>query len=193
VRADSRLCLAARLSSSALRFLPDYLARAKWSRLRGFLRESVAVSVGVSTLGAVVGAVLILTFKSSVESYYLTPLLIGLTCIPATALLIQMESTARAFGWLHTAFVPGYIVRPLLPMAVVYALSNRFWPTAVQALWALAVACLLASLVQALLVLRGVGKAVPVAKRCITRITGARFPVFVTIDSRQILKAPTCS
>jgi len=177
--------------SSALRFLPDYLARAKWSRLRGFLRESIAVSVGVSTLGAAAGAMLLLTFKSSVESYYVAPLLIGLTCIPATALLIQMETTARAFGWLHIAFVPGYIVRPLLPMAVVYTLVTfGFEPTAVQALWALAAACLLASLVQAFLVLRGVRAVVPAAKPVHhSRHWGAISLSFVTIDGfRQILE-----
>jgi O-antigen/teichoic acid export membrane protein len=178
--------------SSALRFLPDYLARAKWSRLRGFLRESVAVCLGVSILGAVAGALLILTFKSSVEAYYVAPLLVGLTCIPATALLNQMETTARAFGWLQTAFVPGYIVRPLLPMVVVFALVKfGFEPTAVQALWALVAACVVASLVQAFLVLRGVRTAVPAAKPVHhSRHWGVISLSFVTIDGfRQILES----
>jgi O-antigen/teichoic acid export membrane protein len=177
--------------SAALRFLPDYLARGKWRRLHGFLKESVLVSLGVSTLGAIAGAVLILVFKSSIESYYVVPLLVGLICIPATALLNQMETTARAFGWLQTAFVPGYILRPLLPMAMVYALVKLgFEPTAVEALWALVAACLLASLVQGVLVFRGVSAAVPAAKPVHhSRHWSVISLSFVTIDGfRQILE-----
>ena len=32
---------------SALRFFPDYLARAKWARVQGFLRQSFGVSVAM--------------------------------------------------------------------------------------------------------------------------------------------------
>ncbi len=177
--------------SAALRFLPDYLARGKWRRLHGFLNQSIAVAAGVSTLGALISAGLILVFKDSIESYYVVPLLVGLICVPAIAMLNQMEATARAFGWLHAAFVPGYIVRPLLLMAIVYALvACGLQPTSVDAMWALVVGCLVASLAQAFLVLKRARAAVPAAPPVHhSRHWAAISLSFVTIDGfRQVLE-----
>lgn len=69
-------------SSSALRFLPDYLARGKWHRLHGFLNQGYAVALGVSTLAAVLGASLVFAFRDFVSPIYFLPLLVGLAGLP---------------------------------------------------------------------------------------------------------------
>jgi O-antigen/teichoic acid export membrane protein len=177
--------------SSALRFLPDYLARAKWARLHGFLNESIAVALGSSTVGALIGAALVLGLRGWMEPYYVTPFLIGLICVPATALLNQMEATSRAFGWLQLAYVPGYIVRPLLLMVVVYALfAFGFHPAAIEAVSALVIACIVGATGQVFLIRRRISRIVPDAKPVRhTRHWSAISLSFVTIDGfRQILE-----
>jgi O-antigen/teichoic acid export membrane protein len=146
-------------SSSALRFLPDYLARAKWRRLHGFLHQGYLVAFGVSTLIALLGAGLVYAFRAHVAPHYVMPLLIGLACLPVSVLFNQIEGVARAFGWVHSAFLPGYILRPILVMALV---GGAYWagttPNAADALWALLSASVLTVLVQGGLVLSGTRK-----------------------------------
>jgi O-antigen/teichoic acid export membrane protein len=177
--------------SSALRFLPDYFARKKWGRLRGFMKQSVAVAIGASTVGAIVSAILTLVFSDWMEPYYILPFLIGLLCVPATAMLNQMEGASRAFGWLPLAFMPNYIVRPILLMGIVYVLfALGLHPTAVEAVWALVAACIVGATGQAILVRRRIARIVPDVKPIHhTRHWATISLSFVTIDGfRQVLE-----
>ena len=161
------LALSFGFSSSGLRFVPDYLARQKWRRLTGFLTQSYGIVLSLSTLGALLGAGLVFAFRSTIDPHYFAPLLVGLSCVPVWALLNQFESTARAFGWMHLAYIPGYILRPLLLMALVGGLVLfGGTPDAVGALWAMVAACAIAGLVQGLFVYAGI-------RRRVTRVTAA--------------------
>jgi O-antigen/teichoic acid export membrane protein len=144
-------------NNSALRFVSSYLARRRSRRLAGFLRRSYSIVFGFSVLGALLSAGLILAFRSSIEPYYLMPLLVGLVCVPLWTLLNQLEATARAFGWVNLAYVPGYVLRPLLLISLVGSLL-LFVGTAdaVDALWAMIGACALAALAQGMLVYFGI-------------------------------------
>lgn len=143
-------------NSSGLRFVPNYLARKRLRRLSGFVRRSHGLVIGFSVFGALCCAGLVLGFRSAIESYYVAPLLVGLLCVPVWTLLNQFESTARSFGWMNVAYVPGFILRPLLLTAFV---GGAVWlhgaADAVTALWALTGACAIAALVQGLLVVFG--------------------------------------
>jgi O-antigen/teichoic acid export membrane protein len=142
-------------NTAVLRFVPDYMARARWSRVRGYLRVSFATVVLAGISGALLGALLLWAGRSLFEAYYFTPMLIGVACMPLAALLGQMEATARAFGTVHLAYAPNYIVRPLVVMVaigVIVWLRGR--PTAEDALWAVFAACLLAVAGQGALLLR---------------------------------------
>jgi O-antigen/teichoic acid export membrane protein len=177
--------------SAALRFLPDYFARAKWGRLHGFLRESTFVAIGIGSIGGAIGAAIVLGLRGWMEPYYVAPFLIGLTCVPAAAMLIQLESTSRAFGWLQLAYTPNYIVRPLLLMAIVYALfALGLHPTAIEAVWALVITCIAAAAGQWLIVNRAISRIVPDVKPVRhTRHWTTISLSFVTIDGfRQILE-----
>lgn len=144
-------------NSSGLRFVPNYLARKRLRRLSGFVRRSHGLVVGFSVFGALCCAGLVLAFRDAIESYYVVPVLVGLLCVPIWTLLNQLESTARSFGWVNVAYVPGFIVRPLLLTIFVGAVVWLHGAAdAVTALWALTGACAIAALVQGLLVVFGI-------------------------------------
>src|SRR5258708_3833717 len=86
-------------NSSGLRFVSSYLARKKLRRLSGFLSQSHKIVLALSVLGALIGLGLVFALRDVIESYYVAPLLVGLLCVPLWTLLNQLESTARAFGW----------------------------------------------------------------------------------------------
>jgi len=143
-------------NSSGLRFVSSYLAQGKLRRLSGFLHRSHKIVLLLSVLGSLTGIGLVFALRNVIEPYYVTPLLVGLLCVPIWTLLNQLEATARAFGWVNAAYVPGYILRPALIMTFV-GLLVLFGGAAdaVTALWALIGACAVAALVQALLVYSG--------------------------------------
>lgn len=140
-------------NSSGLRFVSSYLARKKVRRLSGFLNRSYKIVLLLSLLGALAGSGLVFALRDVIEPYYIAPLFVGLLCVPVWTLLNQLEVTARAFGWVNVAYVPGYVLRPLLLMGFVGGLVLfGAVPDAVTALWALIGACAVAALTQALLV-----------------------------------------
>lgn len=100
--------------TSVLRFVPEYRAKERWARLAGFLRTSFGVVLVVSASTACAGLLLLWTFNDHIESHYVLPLAIGLLCVPAFAVTDWQEGAARAFGWVNLAYVPPYIIRPLL-------------------------------------------------------------------------------
>lgn len=144
-------------NSSALRFVASYRARNKIRRLAGYVRRSIAIVLPLSTLGAAAGVGLLFALRGFIEPYYFWPLVVGMLSVPVWTLLNQFESIARAFGWLKIAYVPGYILRPLL--LVVFAAGFMLFggrADAVAAVWAMIGACAVAALAQAVLVYRGV-------------------------------------
>jgi O-antigen/teichoic acid export membrane protein len=143
-------------NSSGLRFVPSYLAQKELARLSGFLKQSYRIVLAISVLGALCAAGLLLAFRNIIEPYYFVPLLVGLMCVPIWTLLNQFEATARAFGWVHIAYIPGYILRPALLMGFVGGwVMFGGAADAVSAVWALIGACAIAALTQGLLVYSG--------------------------------------
>jgi O-antigen/teichoic acid export membrane protein len=136
-------------NNSTLRFVSSYLARKKLRRLSGFLRQSYSIVLGLSILGALSTAGLAFAFRGVVEPYYVSPLLVGLLCVPVWTLLNQMEATARALGWVNIAYTPGYILRPALVIGLVggFVLLGGT-PDATVALWTMIGACAIAALTQ---------------------------------------------
>jgi O-antigen/teichoic acid export membrane protein len=147
--------LALGFESSALRFIPDYAARNALALLKGFLRQSYGVAAGIGLAGAVVAAGLVFAAQAFVESHYFLPLLVGAISVPLFAVLGQHEVTARALGWVHLAYLPGYILRPLILIGIVGVLAFAgVHPDAVDALWGVAAACAFAAVLQGALILR---------------------------------------
>ena len=103
--------------TSVLRFIPEYRTRERWRRLAGFLSTSFRVVLATSCFAALAGLLLLWTMRGHIEGYYVLPLSIGLLCVPAFALTDWQEGAARAFGWVNLAYIPPYIIRPLLIVA----------------------------------------------------------------------------
>jgi O-antigen/teichoic acid export membrane protein len=142
-------------SSSSLRFVSSYAARGRLRRLSGFLACSYRFVALFSLVGASLAAGLVYAFRASLDSWYVMLLVVGMLAVPFWTLLSQLESTARAFGWVNLAYVPNYILRPL--MLVVLAGAWALWggtADAVTAICALVGACLVAALVQGAIVWR---------------------------------------
>lgn len=103
--------------TSVLRFIPEYRTKERWARLAGFIRTSFGVVLAVSCLAAAAGLLLLWAMRGHIDSYYVFPLAVGLLCVPAFAVTDWQEGTARAFGWVNLAYIPPYIIRPLLIVA----------------------------------------------------------------------------
>jgi O-antigen/teichoic acid export membrane protein len=143
-------------SSSAVRFVASYRAQKKLRRLSGYLSRSFQIVLLISLFGASVAAVAVFAFRDLVEPYYFVPLLVGFLCVPIWTLLNQLEATARGFGWVNMAYVPGYVLRPL---ALILIVACLIWSgvsvNATIAIWALIGACGVAAFVQAVLIYTG--------------------------------------
>lgn len=100
--------------TSVLRFIPEYRTKERWARLAGFIRTSFGVVLGVSCVAAAAGLLLLWAVRGQIESHYVLPLAVGLLCVPAFAVTDWQEGVARAFGWVNLAYIPPYIIRPLL-------------------------------------------------------------------------------
>jgi O-antigen/teichoic acid export membrane protein len=103
--------------------------------------------------------------RGIIEDHFVKPLLVGLLCVPVWTLLNQLEATARALGWVNTAYVPGYILRPLVLTGIVGAVV-LFGGTAdaISAILALCAACATAALAQGAIVYSGIRQHLAVAR-----------------------------
>jgi O-antigen/teichoic acid export membrane protein len=150
------LALSFGFNSSALRFVASYRAQRKFRRLSGYLAQSYTIVLILSSVGATIASGLLFALRDLIEPYYVEPLLLGLLCVPLWTVLNQLEATARAFGWMNIAYVPGYILRPVLVAGFTggLLLLGR-GAGAVSAVWALVGACACAAIVQAVVVYIG--------------------------------------
>lgn len=142
-------------SSSGLRFVSSYLARNKLRRLSGFLRQTFTMVPLLSVFASLTLAIFIFVFRDAIGPVYFRPMLAGLLSVPIWTLLNQLEATARAFGWVHVAYVPGYVLRPLLLVACVgVPMLFGLKVDAVSAVWAMLGACAFVALTQGVIVWR---------------------------------------
>lgn len=102
------------LNTAVLRFIPDYRESSQFNLLRGFVRASRLIVVGVASLLALSGVALLLAIDGLVSDYYVVPLILGAICLPMFALTDLQDGISRTYGWIDLALAPPYIVRPLL-------------------------------------------------------------------------------
>ncbi len=142
-------------NTSVMRFVPEYFERGEWNLLRGFVLSSTAIAVLLGGATAAIGVGVLHLLGDSVESFYVLPFVLALSCLPAFALSDTKDGLARSRSWIHLALGPPYIVRPILIlvfMAAAVGLGSP--PTAVTAAIAAIAATWLVAIVQTLLVRR---------------------------------------
>ena len=102
------------LSVSCNRFVPEYRERGQLALLRGLLARAPMIAVSASTLLALAGFAFLYLFGHMVSSYYVLPAFLILFCLPMYTLVDIHDGIARGYGWMNTALLPPYVLRPLL-------------------------------------------------------------------------------
>jgi len=81
---------------------------------RGVMAVSYAVTVASSLMFASMGWTLLYLFPNLVSEAHMLPVWLCLFCVPLIAIADVNDGIARAHGWMHTALVPIYLLRPIL-------------------------------------------------------------------------------
>ncbi|MGN6143256.1 MAG: oligosaccharide flippase family protein, partial [Mesorhizobium sp.] len=117
--------------ASVVRFIPEYRQLGRLAELRGVLVSSRLFVLAISSAFALVGALGVWLSSGWIESYYVVPFVLGITCLPMVALSDLMQGIARGHSWALSALLPTYIVRPLLILALMaLMLATGFAPDA---------------------------------------------------------------
>ncbi len=149
------------LAYSTQRFIPEYVARNDTGLLRGFLFGSRALSFALGAAASLFGIAAILLIGDRMGDGFRGAFLLGFACLPIFALSSAQDGIARSYNWFDIALVPGYIVQPILILALVAAgHASGMKATAVSAMAATAIAIWTMVLVQAVLLQRRLAKRV---------------------------------
>ncbi len=110
------------LSSTSVRFLAEYAKPHLHGLLRGFLRFGRVTSFAAGALAAGAGYAILHLAPCFAKDHYHIPLSIALLALPAFALTDFHDGVGRGRSWIGLAFVPPYILRPLLLLIFIAAL-----------------------------------------------------------------------
>jgi len=101
-------------NGAVLRFIPDYLSKQRWRRVRGMVYRSRSIVFATASGLAGIAAFLVFASRDFLPDHYVYPFYIALCCVPFFASMNLQEGIARSFGWANLAYIPSYIVRPAL-------------------------------------------------------------------------------
>ena len=150
------------MATLMIRLLPEYRERGELPLLRGLLRTGRLLPLAASTLIAGAACLVLQLWGHLLSSHYLLPALIALACVPMITLSDVQDGIGRGRGWLATALLPPYVLRPLLVLlAMVAAHEIGLAMSAVTAAGAAVVGTWVAGVVQTVLVERRLKADVP--------------------------------
>jgi O-antigen/teichoic acid export membrane protein len=119
-----------------------------------------------STIIAALGMAGVWAFSGRIESYYVVPFFLGMTCLPMLALSDVLQGLARANSWAFAALVPTYITRPVLILVfMAIAVAAGLAPTAETAVLASIVATYVTTITQLIRVTSRTDRRIPVGPR----------------------------
>ena len=154
------------LPTAMIRLLPEYIQRGEHGLLRGLLLGGRAMAVLSGTVVACTALALIWLAGARLNSHYVLPIVLALTCVPLCALSDVQDGIGRGRGWIAVGLMPPYILRPLLLLGCMTAAHFLGLPTnASTAAGAAVVATWVAALVQLLLVQRRFGSEIAAQRR----------------------------
>ena len=177
--------------ASLARLLPAYRERGEFDLLRGALVGSRWLALIMGTTVAALAYFALYALGDRLAPAYRLPALLGVACIPWYALTDVQDGLGRAQGWMGTALVPPYILRPLLVLGGMAAAHVAGLPMdAVTAAVAAIAGCWITALVQGVSVQRRVDRHVPRGPRqtaYTTWIAGSS-PLLVLYASELVLQ-----
>ncbi len=145
------------LSTSCIRFVPEYRETGRFALLRGLLLSARVITFCTATLVALAGIAGLYWFGHMLSGYYLLPAFLVMFCLPVYALVDIQDGIARGYGWMNTALVPPYILRPLLVLvALAGAYAAGMEMNAVNAAAAAIFACWVSAIFQIWKLERGI-------------------------------------
>ena len=144
------------LTSSAIRFVPEYIAKQSWSLLNGFIARSNQIVFGSGLIIALIGAGI--AWQTTTGNTRLT-LLLGLLIVPLTGLATHQSQLLRGMKNIFWAFTPTRVIQPALAMLLAFVLMRVLGGiSSTTALIVTALSILLVTLIQSLSIVRIVPK-----------------------------------
>jgi O-antigen/teichoic acid export membrane protein len=107
--------------TAIIRFLPEYHSRGVHDLIHGLTSTARQFAFASATSFAIVGIAALYLCRGMVESYYVTPIFLGLFIMPMIALGDILDGTARANHWPVMALSPTFLIRPTLILAFMLA------------------------------------------------------------------------
>jgi O-antigen/teichoic acid export membrane protein len=170
------------LCTAAQRFVPEYAAKSDFERLRGYIFASRWICIGIATLVAGVTISGLFLFGAYLDNHYVVPLVLMCACLPMHALSAAQDGISRAYNWIDMALAPGYIVRPLMILAIMAGFHFAGMPnTALFAMASTVFAYWLVTVAQLVFLNRRINRVVPEGPRKYeTRFwLATAFPIFL--------------
>ncbi|WP_291161025.1 lipopolysaccharide biosynthesis protein [Hyphomicrobium sp.] len=154
------------LNYASIRLAPSYRETGDFAHLRGLIWGVRMLALAGGTIVMLLGVLGVWLFSDRIEPNFLLPIYLALVCIPLYALTDVQDGIGRGNGWMSTALVPPYILRPLLLLASMFVANQAGLPmNAATAAGGAIVATWLAGLLQALSINKRVRATVPAAPR----------------------------
>ncbi len=151
--------------SAVVRFVGEYRERKRPDLIRGVIQASMLISLLVSLVIAISGCFILYTYPQIATDYYVIPVYLAAICLPMLAIEGVMDCIARAYNWPKVAFLPTYILRPIMVLLVVgIAFGLGFLADAITTMWAATIASFSATFFQFFVLFAKLRKRVPYAK-----------------------------
>ncbi len=108
-------------STTAQRFIPEYRASGRLDLARGFAAGSRIFVLLLSGGLALLGALAVTLLAPRLPPDYVLPLYVGLSCLPAFALMDVQDGISRNFNWIGIGLGLPYLIRPAMILVIVGA------------------------------------------------------------------------
>lgn len=140
--------------TSLLRFIPEYLVKSDWGRLRGVVRSSFLFSTIAAVGIGVAGVLAILSLREKMPAAWAAPLCLMLAALPFYTVTVIRQAALRAFKHVVLAELPESVLRPIIIILAAF-LFLRLGALDAQSAWlSQLLAIVIASLFGTLLFLR---------------------------------------
>lgn len=105
-------------TTGVLRFIPQLMAENRLGELRTVLIKGPLVTVSLCSAVALAGVALVLLAPQLFSQVFIIPIMLAAVCLPIMTLMDNQDGVAQAFDWPALVTLPGFLVRPLLILAI---------------------------------------------------------------------------
>ncbi len=110
------------LPDAALRFVPEYVVHLEWARLRGFIRGTWGIALGLGIAFGLISTALVVGLNLLRPIDYWPQLILGLWTVPLLACVNLQIGLSRGLKQVAGAFAPNMVLRPLLLVVAAFLL-----------------------------------------------------------------------